>query len=87
MSCLQAGLVRYLGLQTHLEEFSLKGLAISTTEHRETVLDNWVSLRLAVKAIVGDIRYLFLRTDKVPQLHPRAFVALFGGRLHFYPLV
>lgn len=57
MNAICADLVRYLGLQLQpLEKVGFKGLSMRTADHRESVLQHWVWLRLAVEGIVRDIR-------------------------------
>ena len=57
MNVISAGLVRFLGLHLHsLEEVGFKGLSMRTADHRETVLQHWVWLRVSVEGIVRDIR-------------------------------
>lgn len=68
MNVISMGLVRMLNLDLHaLAEIGFKGLSIRTADHRDTVLEYWVWLYVAVNDIWRHIR-CFVTTEVISVL-------------------
>lgn len=57
MNVISMGLVRMLGLELHaLADIGFKGLSMRTADHRDTILEYWVWLHVAVEGVWRHIR-------------------------------
>ena len=65
MNVISTGLAQHLGLDLHdLSEVGFKGLSMRTADSQETVLHQWVWLRIVVEQIIRDIRCFV-----TPEIH------------------
>ena len=57
MSVISLGLVNHLGLiKRPLAEVGFKGLSMRTADHRDTLLEYWAFLYIAVSGIMREVR-------------------------------